>query len=45
MAEVEVRIEHTYDEEWVWDVSRQTYLVSLKHRKPCIACLMGIKED
>ena len=42
---VEVRIEHTYDEEWKWDVPGQTYLVSKIHRKPCIACLMGIKED
>ena len=45
MAEVEVRIEHTYDEEWRWDVPSQEYLVYLKHRKPCIACLMGIEED
>ena len=42
---IEVRIEHTYDEEWRWDVPSQTYHVYLKHQKPCIACLMGIKED
>ena len=35
-------IEHTFDEEWFWNVDDQDYRILIIHHDDCIACMMGV---
>ena len=37
-----MRIEHTIDEEWYWNVDDQDYRILIIHHDDCVACMMGV---
>ena len=42
-----MELEHVYDEEWIWSVVDQDYVILYIMRDDCVACKMGvaIEED
>jgi len=35
-------LEHTWDEEWIWNVDDQDYRILVIHHDDCVACMMGV---
>ena len=40
-----VEPEHTYDEEWIWNVDDQDYRILIIHHDDCMACLLGVPVE